>query len=192
MSDDIQRFTPRAVPHEKGYRGAMVESDTGKYVRLDDVALLRLEAASLRDEVGRLRATLSVITATDCYSRDEVTAMARAALEGTEHHGCPVPYIRRSPLEHERDLAFGSEAEFLRSTATDIETGEPLDDDARPDLYAIDARRIAARIEELEGALWGIVNAGGSYGSLAYAKRVDYLARRALGDDVSGLEQSGT
>ena len=45
---------------------------------------------------------------------------------------------------------FKSEAEFLRSTATDIETGEPLYDDARPDLYAIDARRIADRIEALE------------------------------------------
>jgi uncharacterized small protein (DUF1192 family) len=32
-------------------------------------------------EIARLRATLSAITATDCYSRDEVTAMARAALE---------------------------------------------------------------------------------------------------------------
>ena len=85
--NDLQRFTPRAQPHEKGYRGVMIESDTGKWVRLDDIALLRLEAASLRDEVERLRQTLSVITATDCYSRDEVTAMARAALEGTEHHG---------------------------------------------------------------------------------------------------------
>ena len=33
-------------------------------------------------EIERLRATLSAITATDCYSRDECTAMARAALNG--------------------------------------------------------------------------------------------------------------
>lgn len=85
--DDLQRFTPRAVPHEKGYRGVMVESEYGKWVRLEDVALFRLEAASLRDDVERLRATLSVITATDCYSRDEVTAMARAALNGDEANG---------------------------------------------------------------------------------------------------------
>ena len=37
-------------------------------------------APALAQEVLRLRATLSAITATDCYSRDECTAMARAAL----------------------------------------------------------------------------------------------------------------
>lgn len=31
-------------------------------------------------EIKRLRATLSVITARDCYSHDEVVAMARVAL----------------------------------------------------------------------------------------------------------------
>jgi hypothetical protein len=49
------------------------------------------------------------------------------------------------------------EAEFIRNCATDIETGEPLDDDQLCNLYVIDAHRIAdlidaveARIEELE------------------------------------------
>jgi hypothetical protein len=42
------------------------------------------------------------------------------------------------------------EAEFIRNTATDIETGEPLDDDQHCNLYAIDAHRIADRIEQLE------------------------------------------
>lgn len=40
------------------------------------------DALDARDEkIERLRATLSAITATDCYSRDECTAMARAALK---------------------------------------------------------------------------------------------------------------
>jgi hypothetical protein len=33
-------------------------------------------------EIERLRTALSVITATDCYSREEVTEIARAALAG--------------------------------------------------------------------------------------------------------------
>ena len=44
-------------------------------------ARLIAAAPDLAVEVLRLRATLSAITATDCYSREEVTAMARAALE---------------------------------------------------------------------------------------------------------------
>jgi hypothetical protein len=40
--------------------------------------------AILTEENERLRATLSAITATDCYSRDEVTNMARAALKGDD------------------------------------------------------------------------------------------------------------
>lgn len=38
------------------------------------------EIERLTAESQRLRATLSALTATDCYSRDECTAMARAAL----------------------------------------------------------------------------------------------------------------
>ena len=45
------------------------------YVRAD-----LFEAVEAENQ--RLRATLSAITATDCYSRDECTAMARAALNG--------------------------------------------------------------------------------------------------------------
>jgi molecular chaperone GrpE (heat shock protein) len=50
-----------------------------------------------------------------------------------------------------------NEAEFIRNCATDIETGEPLDDDQMCNMYVIDAHRIAdlidaveERIEELE------------------------------------------
>ena len=43
-----------------------------------------------------------------------------------------------------------TEAEFLRSAALDIVTLEPLEDSARAEVYAIDARRIAATIEALE------------------------------------------
>ena len=43
-----------------------------------------------------------------------------------------------------------TEAEFLRSAALDIVTLEPLEDSARAEVYAIDARRIAAKLEALE------------------------------------------
>lgn len=46
-----------------------------------------------------------------------------------------------------------NEIDFLRSTATDIETGEPLDDDARPDLYVIDVRRLIAHLESVKECL---------------------------------------
>lgn len=88
---------------------------------------------------------------------------------------------------------FNSEAEFLRSTATDIVTGEPLYDDARPDLYAIDARRIADRIEALEAenarlreALLGIAKApetmiwGEDYEIAAAMNRMERLALAAI------------
>ncbi len=42
------------------------------------------------------------------------------------------------------------EAEFIRNCATDIETGEPLDDDQLCNLYAIDAHRIADLIDAVE------------------------------------------
>ena len=38
-------------------------------------------------EIERLRTALSVITATDCYSREEVTEIARAALAKKEDKG---------------------------------------------------------------------------------------------------------
>jgi hypothetical protein len=43
-----------------------------------------------------------------------------------------------------------NEAEFLRNCATDIETGEPLEDEQLCNLYVIDAHRIADLIEDLE------------------------------------------
>lgn len=42
------------------------------------------------------------------------------------------------------------EAEFIRNTATDIETGEPLDDDEMCNMYVIDAHRIADLIDAVE------------------------------------------
>jgi len=42
------------------------------------------------------------------------------------------------------------EAEFIRNCATDIETGEPLDDDEMCNLYVIDAHRIADLIDAVE------------------------------------------
>jgi hypothetical protein len=42
------------------------------------------------------------------------------------------------------------EAEFIRNCATEIETGEPLDDDQLCNLYAIDAHRIADLIDAVE------------------------------------------
>ena len=43
-----------------------------------------------------------------------------------------------------------NEAEFIRNTATDIETGEPLDDDEMCNMYVIDAHRIADLIDAVE------------------------------------------
>jgi hypothetical protein len=43
-----------------------------------------------------------------------------------------------------------NEAEFIRNCATDIETGEPLDDDQLCNLYVIDAHRIADLIDAVE------------------------------------------
>ena len=56
------------------------ESPVTGYIRADLVE-------ALQTENRRLRATLSAITATDCYSRDECTAMARAALRSTREGG---------------------------------------------------------------------------------------------------------
>ena len=43
-----------------------------------------------------------------------------------------------------------NEAEFIRNCATDIETGEPLDDDQLCNMYVIDAHRIADLIDAVE------------------------------------------
>ena len=43
-----------------------------------------------------------------------------------------------------------NEAEFIRNCATDIETGEPLDDDQMVNMYVIDAHRIADLIDAVE------------------------------------------
>ena len=43
-----------------------------------------------------------------------------------------------------------NEAEFIRNCATDIETGEPLEDDQMVNMYVIDAHRIADLIDAVE------------------------------------------
>lgn len=43
-----------------------------------------------------------------------------------------------------------NEAEFIRNCATDIETGEPLNDDQMCNMYVIDAHRIADLIDAVE------------------------------------------
>lgn len=43
--------------------------------------------------------------------------------------------------------------ERLNSACLDIETDEPLDDDARPDIYVSDVRRTIVEIERLRAAL---------------------------------------
>ena len=70
-------------------REAWRRSDGGAELCIESV--LATDAADalsdLQAENQRLRATLSAITATDCYSRDECTAMARAALRSTREGG---------------------------------------------------------------------------------------------------------
>lgn len=57
---DIERWEPFAELVEKtrgsGYRyvGRMRQSETGKWVRLDDVASLRLQVANLRQQLAEL------------------------------------------------------------------------------------------------------------------------------------------
>ena len=61
--------------------------DPPTYAQQLNIAKHRAEKAeALEAENKRLRATLSAITATDCYSRDECTAMARAALNPEASH----------------------------------------------------------------------------------------------------------
>lgn len=69
----------------------------------------------------------------------------------------PTSYGKRSPLEHERDMEDGfTTVEFLASSCRDVETGEPLEQTARPDLYVHDVqividdwRAMEAEIERL-------------------------------------------
>jgi hypothetical protein len=60
MSDDLERFAPFAEQTDKGFRGVMRQRDTGKWVRLDDVALLRMQAEHLRQELAATRAKLAI------------------------------------------------------------------------------------------------------------------------------------
>lgn len=78
----------------------------------------------------------------------------------------PTPYSKRSPLEHERDMEDGfTTVEFLASSCRDIETGEPLEQTARPDLYVHDVqividdwRAMEAEIERLRAVLLEIAD----------------------------------
>lgn len=59
MTDDLERFDPYAEQTDKGYRGKMRPRETGKWVRVDDVALLRMQAEHLRQELAATRAKLA-------------------------------------------------------------------------------------------------------------------------------------
>jgi len=80
-AEDLEAENARLVARLEVYEGAQ----SGPIKTTGVVDSLAGAAAALEAENARLRATLSVITATDCYSRDEVTAMARAALTGKEN-----------------------------------------------------------------------------------------------------------
>lgn len=60
MTDDLQRFDPFAEQTDRGYRGSMRPRETGKWVRLDDVALLRMQADHLRRELAAERAKVAM------------------------------------------------------------------------------------------------------------------------------------
>jgi len=66
MTDDLTRYEPFAVMVDKtrgsGVRwiGQMREKDTGKWVRLDDVALLRMQADETRRALAEARAKLAI------------------------------------------------------------------------------------------------------------------------------------
>lgn len=59
MADDLERFDPFAEQTARGYRGTMRPRDTGKWVRLSDVAFLRMQAEHLRHELASERAKLA-------------------------------------------------------------------------------------------------------------------------------------
>lgn len=60
MSDDLERFDPFAEQTERGFRGKMRPRDTGKWVRLNDVSLLRMQSENLRHELNQAQALLAV------------------------------------------------------------------------------------------------------------------------------------
>lgn len=61
MIEDLERFAPFAEQTDKGWRGTMRARDTGKWVRLDDVALLRMQAEHLRQELAATRGKLAIL-----------------------------------------------------------------------------------------------------------------------------------
>jgi len=84
-SNDESSCGKEAVILRRGFYIAVLP---GGYLKADADAQLIAAAPDLHRiatdqaaEIARLRVALSAITATDCYSRDEVTAMARAALK---------------------------------------------------------------------------------------------------------------
>lgn len=88
--DEIARLTAEVERLTKGSicEVAATNPSVMEYMRhwegRAEKAETELEAE--RAENQRLRATLSAITATDCYSRDECTAMARAALNPEDNY----------------------------------------------------------------------------------------------------------
>lgn len=75
---EVRALVERYSPEPWDIRRADMKHDPdGDWVRYTTLT-------ALLAEIERLRATLSAITATDCYSRDEVTDMARAALATQE------------------------------------------------------------------------------------------------------------
>lgn len=76
MTDDLERFDPYAEPTPRGYRGTMRPRGTGKWVRLDDVALLRMQADHLRRELANERAKVAF------YKNGWSETMCRAFAQG--------------------------------------------------------------------------------------------------------------
>lgn len=75
-----------AKRHRAANRGAGGQTITPPNFLDYWVAVVSTERAQkdVADEIERLRAVLSVITARDAYSHDEVVAMARRALESKQ------------------------------------------------------------------------------------------------------------
>jgi len=87
------------------------------------------------------------------------------------------------------------EAEFIRNCATDIETGEPLDDDEMCNMYVIDAHRIADLIDAVEErnkelTLQLLATSGQAADTLdKLAKAVEYLRKIAAYTHIGTHEQ---
>ena len=82
-----------------------------------------------------------------------------------------------------------NEAEFIRNCATDIETGEPLEDDQLCNLYVIDAHRIADLIDALEArnkelALQLLATSGQAADALDKLTKAVAFIRRHIPDSV--------